>query len=309
MINYIKILSELNKDLLPEAGGKAANLGELINAGLPVPPGFVVTAGAYRTHLEASGLQERIAGRLENIKEQDIPAISEASQVISAWIEEAPMPIQVQEQVEIAYVNLSEKMGLAENFSVAVRSSATAEDLPSASFAGQHDTFLGIYGKEAVLFNVKKCWASLWSSQAISYRMSMGFEHLKVDLAVVVQAMIASESAGVMFTANPLNGNRDEILISAGYGLGEVVVSGLINPDTFIMTKEGRIKEKVLGSKELRIGLTEKGTITEEVPQSERKSYCLGVDELVQLTNLANQVEKQYGRPMDIEWALSKDKI
>jgi len=309
MLNYTKILSELNKDSLPEAGGKGANLGVLINAGFPVPPGFIVTTGAYRAHLEASKLQARIAGRLENLTEQDIPAISEASHDISTWIEESPMPIKVQEEVEKAYDILSKKMGPVEKLSVAVRSSATAEDLPSASFAGQHETFLGIYGKEAVLKHVKKCWASLWSSPAISYRMSNGFEHLKVDLAVVVQVMIASEVAGVMFTVNPVNGNSKEILISAGFGLGEAVVSGLITPDTYIMTKEGRIKEKVLGSKQLRILLTEKGTITEEVPHSQRKSYCLGADELMKLASLANLVEKHYGSPMDTEWALSKGKI
>jgi rifampicin phosphotransferase len=309
MLNYTKILSDLNKDSLQEAGGKGANLGVLINAGLPVPPGFIVTASAYRAHLEASRLQDRITARLENIKEQDITAISDASNDISAWIEEAPMPIDVQDGVERAYDSLSKKTRPDAQLSVAVRSSATAEDLPSASFAGQHETFLGIYGKKAVLNHVKKCWASLWSSQAISYRMSMRFEHLQVDLAVVVQAMIDSECAGVMFTANPINGNRDEILISAGYGLGEAVVSGLITPDTFILTKGGSIKEKVLGSKELKIKLTKKSTITEEVPQSKRKSYCLGADELEQLANLANLVEKHYGRPMDTEWALSKGKI
>lgn len=309
MLTYTKNLSELNKDSLPEAGGKGANLGVLINAGLPVPPGFIVTTGAYRAHLEASRLQDRIARRLENLKEQDITIISEASDYISAWIEEAPMPIRVQEEVSKAFECFSEKMGVDARLSVAVRSSATAEDLASTSFAGQHDTFLGIYGNEAVLNHVKKCWVSLWTPQAISYRITNGFDHLKVDLAVIVQVMIDSEAAGVMFTANPVNGNRDEILISAGYGLGEAVVSGLITPDTFIMTKDGGIKDKVLGSKELRILLTEKGTVTEDVPQSQRRSYCLGSNELMQLVNLANQVEKHYGSPMDTEWALSKGKI
>lgn len=311
MYIYAKSLNEINKDSLPEAGGKGANLGELIHAGIPVPPGFVVTANAYRAHLEASKLQDHIARRLENLKEQDITGILEASEDISAWIEETPMPMPVQEDVSRAF----ESLGLDENLSVAVRSSATAEDLPNASFAGQHDTFLGIYGKNAVLKYVKKCWLSLWTSQAIAYRISMGFEHLKVDLAVVVQAMIASEAAGVMFTANPVSGNCDEILVSAGYGLGEAVVSGLITPDTFIMTKEGSIKQKVLGSKEYKIMLTEKGTITEkstiteECSKEERESYCIWSNELQQLVNLANLVEKHYGSPMDTEWGLSKGKV
>jgi len=309
MLNYTNMLSQLNKDSLPEAGGKGANLGELINAGLPVPPGFIVTASAYRAHLESSGLKDLIAGRLENLKEEDIAAISRASDDIILLIEEARMPIQVKEEVERSFEIFSNKMGLNDELSVAVRSSATAEDLPSASFAGQHDTYLGIYGKVDVLKHVKKCWASLWTSQAISYRISMGFEHLKVDLAVVVQAMINSEAAGVMFTANPVNGDCNEILISAGFGLGEAVVSGMITPDTFIMRKDGSIKKKILGSKELRIMLKEKGTITQEVPKEKRKSYCIGTSEIMQLTNLANLVEKHYGCPMDTEWALSKGKI
>ncbi|MDR3584983.1 MAG: PEP/pyruvate-binding domain-containing protein [Desulfosporosinus sp.] len=192
---------------------------------------------------------------------------------------------------------------------VAVRSSATAEDLPSASFAGQHDTFLGICGKEAVLKHVKKCWASLWSAQAISYRISMGFEHLFVELAVVVQAMIDSEVAGVMFTANPVNQSKEELLISAGYGLGETVVSGLITPDTFILTKDGRVKEKVLGSKDHKLILTKEGTRSEKVPQSLQNSYCLGENELAQLAKLAQLVEKHFGIPQDIEWACSKRNV
>lgn len=155
MSNYTRMLSELNKDSLLEAGGKGANLGELINAGLPVPPGFIVTAGAYRVHLEASRLKERIAGRLDDLREENIAAISEASDDIISWIEEAPMPIKVQEDVENTFKIFSEKMGSDAKLSVAVRSSATAEDLPSASFTGQHDTYLGISGETDVLNYVK----------------------------------------------------------------------------------------------------------------------------------------------------------
>ncbi|EGW39742.1 PEP/pyruvate-binding domain-containing protein [Desulfosporosinus sp. OT] len=311
MLNYTKTLSELNKHSLPEAGGKGANLGELIRVGLPVPPGFVVTTGAYHLHLEESGLQERIAKRLEDLQLQDITAVTvaDASRDISSWIEETPMPLQVQEAVIKALESLAIKTGSDANILVAVRSSATAEDLPSASFAGQHDTFLGICGKEAVLKHVKKCWASLWGAQAICYRISMGFEHLLVELAVVVQAMIDSEVAGVMFTANPVNQSKDEALISAGYGLGETVVSGLITPDTFILTKDGRVKEKVLGSKDHKLILTQEGTRSEKVPLSQQNSYCLGENELAQLAKLAQLVEKHFGIPQDTEWACSKGNV
>ena len=309
MSKFINELSELNKDSLSIAGGKGANLGVLINAGMPVPPGFVVTVDGYRAHLEAANLKELIKDKLRNIADNDITAISEISKCISSWIEESPMPFQVQEEVKKAFEKFSKDMGNNPNLSVAVRSSATAEDLPSASFAGQHETYLGIYGIDEILRHVKKCWASLWSSQAISYRISMGFEHLKVDLAVVVQAMINAEAAGVMFTANPVNGRRDELLISAGYGLGEAVVSGLITPDTFILSQTGTVREQILGSKEKKIMLSKDGTVTEEVPMAKRKACCLGKNELQQLTDLATAVEKHYGCPMDTEWALSQGKI
>ncbi|WP_297421844.1 PEP/pyruvate-binding domain-containing protein [Clostridium sp.] len=309
MTNYIKKLNELNKDSLLEAGGKGANLGELINADLPVPPGFVVTTKAYGTHLEASGLKEKIVNKLKNLTIDDMKGAEEASECISSWIEEASMPEMIQKELESAYDSLCKEVHSDKKSSVAVRSSATAEDLPTASFAGQHETYLGIYGKEDVFKYVKKCWASLWSSQAITYRMSMDFDHLKVDLAVVVQAMIPSEAAGVMFTANPVSGNKHEILISAGYGLGEAVVSGLITPDSFILNKEGNVKEKKLGSKEIRIRLTEEGTVTEQVPKSKREIYCLEDKELMQLKTLAQLVEKHYGSYQDTEWALSKGKI
>lgn len=309
MSKYTNNLKRLNKDSLSIAGGKGANLGVLIQAGLPVPPGFVITAAAYRKHLEAANLKELIEAKLENIAENDIAAITEASQCISTWIEESPMPSEVQEDVKRTYADFSQELGSRSDVLVAVRSSATAEDLPSASFAGQHETYLGICGIDEIIRYIKKCWASLWSSQAISYRISMGFEHLKVDLAVVVQLMIDAEAAGVMFTANPVNGRRDEMLISAGYGLGESIVSGQITPDTFILSKSGNVKEQFLGSKEIRILLSENGTVLEEVPMKKRQEFCLGNREFQQLTDLAKAVEQHYGCPMDTEWALSQGKI
>ncbi len=309
MTKYTHDLKELTEDSLSIAGGKGANLGVLIQAGLPVPPGFAVIASAYRKHLEAANLTALIKAKLENIAEHDISAITEASQCISTWIEESPMPIEVQEDVKRAYASFSQELSSRSDVLVAVRSSATAEDLPSASFAGQHETYLGICGINNIFKNIKKCWASLWSSQAISYRISMGFEHLKVDLAVVVQLMIDADAAGVMFTANPVNGRRDEMLISAGYGLGESIVSGQITPDTFILSKSGSVKEQILGSKELKIRLSKNGTVLEEVPMKKRQEFCLGNSEFQQLADLAKAVEQHYGCPMDTEWALSQGKI
>lgn len=306
---YINMLNELDKNSLVQAGGKGANLGELISDGFPVPPGFVVTTAAYRTHLKVRKLREDIKKRMELVKQKDREEILKASSDIVGWIEKAPMPVCVEEELNRTFENFSEVAGGNKKLLFAVRSSATAEDLPSASFAGQHETYLGVSGKEEFLKYVKKCWASLWSPQAISYRASMNFDHFKVELAVVVQVMIDSDVSGVMFTANPVSGNRDEILISAAYGLGEAVVSGLVTPDTFVLTKDGSIKEKNMGSKKVRIRLVEKGTITEEVSEEKKKSYCLSEDEIRELMRLANFVEKHYGCPQDTEWAISNGKV
>ena len=308
MSDYIKNLTELNEDSLPEAGGKGANLGVLINARLPVPPGFAVIARAYRAHLEAANLVDRINQRLSGLQEENIDLIAKASSEISSWIEQAPMPTPIQQEISNGYEELCRKVN-SPDLAVAVRSSATAEDLPTASFAGQQETYLGVREKSSVLNHVKKCWASLWTPQAMSYRMSMGFDHLKVDLAVVVQAMIPSEAAGVMFTANPVTGNPDELLVSASYGLGEAVVSGLVTPDTFLLRKNGTVKEKTLGSKEEMIVMSAGGTVTKPVMPAKQRTFCIGDNELLHLAKLASLVEAHYGRPQDTEWGLYNGKI
>ncbi len=302
---YIRQLGELSRAALPEAGGKGANLGELINAGLPVPPGFVVAASAYRALLAANGLTERIAGRLQAMAAQAPEDVAAASRDIGGWIAAADVPAAIRAEVVGAYADLSEQMapggaGLA----VAVRSSATAEDLPSASFAGQQETFLHISGAEQVMRHVQQCWASLWTPQAISYRASMGFEHMGVALAVVVQAMVDAEVAGVMFTANPVSGARDEILISASYGLGEAVVSGMVTPDTFLLSTDGALRSRTLGAKESRIVPDGSGTRSEPVPPAEQARFCLGDQDLAGLAGLARRVQVHYGAPQDTEWAL-----
>jgi pyruvate,water dikinase len=313
MTIYIRFLEELNKDSLPQAGGKGANLGVLINAQLPVPPGFTIITEAYRAHLDSSGLRDKISQRLKNVNAQDLESVTIASHEISTWIEEAPMPEEIKDEIVNAYIKLAGRMAASDTgaarLQVAVRSSATAEDLPSASFAGQQETFLGVYGTEALLQHTKKCWASLWTSQAISYRSSMNFEHLKVELAVVVQVMLSADAAGVMFTANPVSSSREEILISASYGLGETVVSGSVTPDTFIVSKKGGIKQRVLGTKEHRILLVEGGIKTEQVPPVDRGKYCLTDANIAELVSLANRVQAHYGSPQDTEWALAKGKI
>lgn len=308
MTEYTRLLEHLDRDGLADAGGKGANLGELIKAGLPVPPGFVVTARAYRTVLEAGGLRDRIAQRLAGLQPQDLDALAAAGSDIADWIRTAPVPEPIRNEVLQGCRELAARVGTP-LVPVAVRSSATAEDLPSASFAGQQETFLHVAGEEAVMEHVRKCWASLWTPQAVSYRAGMGFDHLKVDLAVVVQAMVPADVAGVMFTANPVSGARDEILISASYGLGESVVSGAVTPDTFLLGADGAVRQRTLGSKESRIVPAGSGTRTEPVPAVERNRYCLTEQELAGLADLARRVQAHYGSPQDTEWAAAGGKL
>ncbi|MBK9942356.1 MAG: pyruvate, phosphate dikinase [Kouleothrix sp.] len=301
----VRWFESLDRHALTEAGGKGANLGELTRAGLPVPPGFVVTAAAYRAVLAVAGLPVRIAARLEGLAVQDLAALQVASREISAWIAAAAVPASIQAAITHAYAALCERMATeADDLPVAVRSSATAEDLPTASFAGQQETFLHVRGTAAVLAHVQRCWASLWTPQAIAYRAGMGFDHADVALAVVVQAMAPADVAGVMFTANPVSGRHDELLISAGYGLGESVVSGSITPDTFVLAPDGTLRARTLGTKAQRSVPDGNGTRTEPVPDAWQARFCLGDQDLAALAGLARRVAAHYGTPQDTEWAL-----
>lgn len=289
----IRWLTEIDRTAIHEVGGKGANLGEMTRAGLPVPPAFVVTTAAYRAHIEAAGLPERIG----TILAEDVEA---ACREIAGSIVAAPMPPAVREQVVTSYRRLQEGGPVR----VAVRSSATAEDLPDASFAGQQETFLGVGSEEALLTAVQRCWASLWSPRAVAYRAQMGYDHLGVSLAVVVQAMVAADVAGVMFTANPLTGATDEYLITAAYGLGESVVSGLVTPDTYRIAGDGRLRSAEVGAKEQRIVMADGATVTQDVSAAERRRACLGREQLTALAALGRRVAACYAGPQDIEWAI-----
>jgi rifampicin phosphotransferase len=314
-INTKEILwfEEIDKNSLLEAGGKGANLGVITKLKLPIPPGFVVTSSVYRSHIESNGLFEKIDQRLKGIEVYDLKNIEKASKDIMDWINSAPIPIKVQNAVSEAYGKLSEKLTdepyNSKSIPVAVRSSATAEDLPSASFAGQQETFLNICGEESILNSMRKCFSSLWTVQAISYRSSMNFNHMDVSLAVVIQAMIPAETAGVMFTADPLTGNRSRLIITASYGLGEAVVSGLVTPDTYTISKDGRIIDKKLGSKDKKILPCGNGTTKQDVPEKERRVYCIDKETLISLAKLGVKVQEHYKTPQDIEWALYKGQL
>ncbi len=288
-------------------GGKGANLGEMFNAGFPVPPGFCVSAEAYRMHLDMAHLYPQIEALMIKKNTSQLQ-IGDVAQQIRTLIEEAPMPEALRCKIQKAYACL-----VSQGYErVAIRSSATAEDLPEASFAGQQETYLAIRGSSETLIYIKKCWASLWTQRAITYREQKGYVHQNVALAVVVQAMVDAKKAGVLFTVNPLTGAQNEMLINASYGLGESIVSGRVTPDSYcIGKKSGRLViEQKLGSKETQIFTAADGLTYEEcVPEVKRSQFCLAQSEIRQLLNLGMKVERYYNNPQDIEWAFEEDNL
>lgn len=285
---------------LPAVGGKGANLGRLTAAGFDVPPGFVVSVSAYIEHMES--LREMVSNELATVDFNDAVKLDSCTALIRKWITEAEMPAAASRDIVQAY----EKMG-ADLF-VAVRSSGTSEDLEGASFAGLHDTYLDIRGKDSLLDAVKRCWASMWSARATFYRNSQGFDHFTSSIAVVVQTMVESEVSGVMFTGNPLNSATDEIMINASWGLGEAVVSGIVTPDELIVRHRGeKILQKTLGSKTVRIvrnQATGVGIEEQAVEAENQQRFCMDDKQIRELAALGKRIQKAYGEfPQDIEWA------
>jgi rifampicin phosphotransferase len=282
-------------------GGKGANLGRMTAAGFPVPPGFTVSTAAYAELLESGGRNEAIRGLLAEIDYADADSVASATESIRRHLIEGEMPQGIQGAVLDAYASLD-----GQDSPVAVRSSGTAEDLEGTSFAGLHDTYLDVRGGGAVIDAIHRCWASLWSARATSYRHDNEFDHLEAKLAVVVQTMVPSESAGVMFTANPVTGAVSEIVINASWGLGEAVVSGLVTPDEYALDRDTkRVKRFVAGDKERRIvrDPERSGTIEEEVPIGERQAPTLSDDQAARLADLGSRLTEYYeGFPQDIEW-------
>ena len=265
MNRLVQPLSELSKTDMMLAGGKGANLGELLRAGFQVPPGFCITTGAYRQFVADNGLEAEIQSQIVSLNSDDHAALEIASASIRARFGTGQIPPALADEIVVAYkalAGIQEDSGKGDFLPVAVRSSATAEDLPELSFAGQQDTFLNVIGPEALLQAVVRCWSSLWTARAIGYRARNNLfaspdataYASELALAVVVQSMVPSESAGVLFSANPLTGKRTETVIDATFGLGEALVSGLVEPDQYIVDPQaGRILKKTLGAKALSI--------------------------------------------------------
>ncbi|AZQ16114.1 PEP/pyruvate-binding domain-containing protein [Halorubrum sp. PV6] len=292
---YTKRFGELGRDDLALAGGKGANLGELVGAGLPVPPGFVVTTEAYRSLIDTSELRDAIA-ELEALDETDTEAPTATAEQIRSLVREQ----EFSEEIERSIADV-----LTADSSYAVRSSATAEDLPSASFAGQHDTSLGVSTND-VLDAVRDCMASLFTDRAVAYRARNGISHSAVEMAVVVQEMADADAAGVLFTADPDSGKRGVASVEATYGLGETVVSGEVSADNARIDKAtGEILDYDIGEKATERRLTDDGTETEETTEERRREQVLSDAQLRTLVDLGTRIEKLFGEPQDIEWALA----
>ena len=306
---YVKKFEELSKDDIGIAGGKGANLGELTQAGIPVPPGFVVTAQAYEYFMDEAGINDKVMSILEETDINDTKALQAAAEEIKKIIVESPIPDDLVMYIREYYNELCQRVG-EEDTDVAIRSSATAEDLPEASFAGQQDTFLHVSGDEEVIEFIRKCWASLFEARAIFYREENNFEHSKVYIAVVVQKMAFADKAGVMFTVNPSTG-EEIALIEGSWGLGEAVVSGDVTPDNYQVDKRNNeIVNVTISDKKVMYTNDEDGTSVKiEVPEDKRKERVLSDDELIQLTEMGKTVQAHYGEPMDTEWAFEKDML
>ncbi len=307
----LEILVNLGDDAsteLANVGGKGANLGKLIKAAFPVPPGIVVTTEGYTEFIRTNGLAEHIDEILEGIDYEDIDTLETETARIRALIIESEIPDEMIRGIARAYAALGDEPY------VAVRSSGTAEDLEDASFAGQHDTYLDVKGSDAVLDAVHRCWASLWTARATAYRRKKGFDRGSISIAVVVQKMVEPDVSGVMFTGNPMNARADEYVINAGWGLGESVVSGMITPDEYVVSgKSFEFKRRNLGSKELKIVRDPNaptGTVEETVPQNLQAQYTLSDDEARQLAELGKKVTDYYGGlPQDTEWAMANGSL
>ena len=309
-MKLVEFFEELGKEDVDIAGGKGANLGELTNAGITVPPGFVITSETYDKFIKETGIFDEIMSILDAIDVNDTKELQGASARIKEIIMNAYVPDDIRTTIIEAYNALCQRIG-KENAFVAIRSSATAEDLPEASFAGQQDTFLNISGPEDVMIYVQKCWASLFESRAIFYREENNFDHSKVYIAVVVQEMANAEKAGVMFTVHPSTG-EEQMLIEAAWGLGEAVVSGTVTPDTYWVDKKTgellnfNISEKnTMFKKDPEAGKT----IQTDVPDDLKNKRVLSDEELAELTALGKRIQEHYNFPQDTEWAIENGKI
>jgi len=307
-MTFVLWLHEYDPAQRSRVGGKNASLGEMLAAGLPVPPGFAVTVEAYQTVREHDGVRRAVARLLGQVDVRDTTALEEISSAIRGHIEQVPLHDGVAGAVRSAYDALCERCS-TEAVPVAVRSSATSEDLPDASFAGEHDTFLWVRGPDEVLRHLSRCWSSLFTARALAYRRQTGHDHEVVAMSVGVQKMVRPKASGVAFTLNPSDGDRSQVAIDAAWGFGEGIVSGEVTPDNFLVDKVlGQIVKRTISDKQYEYRLSGHDTV-ERVPvdPARRTAPSLDDEEVCAVARLARRAEKHYGCPQDVEWAIDGD--
>src|SRR5438270_5088708 len=302
MSSYVLGFQDIDKTKLMVVGGKGANLGELSKMeGIRVPDGFCISTEAFKSIIGETPSMNALLDQLALLKVEDRDKIGELSGEIRSVIEGVAIPEDIQEEI----THFLSRLG--EGNAYAVRSSATAEDLPTASFAGQQDTYLNLLGEEAILKHISKCWASLFTERAVMYRLQNGFDHRKVYLSVVVQKMVFPQAAGILFTADPVTSNRKLLSIDANFGLGEALVSGLVNADSY-KVRNGKVIEKKISTKKLAIyALKDGGTKEQEIEPEKQNRQALTDEQILQLEQIGRKIEEHFGCPQDIEWCLVDD--
>ncbi|MBI5226234.1 phosphoenolpyruvate synthase [Candidatus Micrarchaeota archaeon] len=300
--------NELSKDSVAIAGGKGANLGEMTQANFPVPPGFIVSAQAYHAFMQSTRLDALVAAKTQGLDTEDSDRLQQVSDDIRKAMMEQQVPNDIRAEIVRAYNKLCGVTMIPreqDEVLVAVRSSATAEDMAEASFAGQNETYLNIQGADDVVQAVKKCWASLFGARSIYYRQDKGFDHTEVGLSAVVQKMVQSDKSGVMFTLEPMTNDKGKIVVEGGFGLGEAIVSGAISPDHYVVDKNSnKIIEKKVFKQTMMIVRVGKITREEEVPEEMQEIQKMSDEEITTIASLGRRIEDHYGRPQDIEWAI-----
>lgn len=306
---YVLKFEEIDKSLVAKVGGKNASLGELLKAGIRVPPGFAVTTDGYLDFITRTGIRDKVYEMLSTVGEGDVDALNRVSGELRSMFEDKAMPREIRRSVEEHYRALCRLSGV-DDVPVAVRSSATAEDMPTASFAGQQETYLWVQGVDEVCDKVKKCWASLFTPRAINYRLRMGIPHERALMSVGVQKMVNAKCAGVMFTLDPTTGDPSRIVIEGSWGLGETVVSGSVTPDRFVVDRVTfEITTRVVSPKNIMLACepSKRGVVHKEVPADKACTPCLTDEEVIELAKLGKRIHEHYGHPQDIEWAIDLD--
>jgi pyruvate,water dikinase len=307
MGGFVRRFDAINKDMSQECGGKASHLGELTSMKLNVPKGFCVVADAFSNHLKRNKLEEQIAEIIQGIDYDDYEGLEQSTGKIRSLIESAEMPPEIEEEIIENYQSLLDDE--PEPF-VAIRSSVAVKESPISSFPGMMDTYYYLRGGQTVAANVKRCWASVWSARAAFTRKTKGVEHAKAIIAPIVQKMVNARTAGVMFTLNPLNGDLSKIVIEGCWGLGEGLVSGAITPDQFVVDKVvSEINKRTISPKSIACVFDPEkcGAVNAEVASDLQNKPCLEDREIQELVRIAKNIERHYGHPQDIEWAIEKD--